>query len=196
VAADRLLLRYRDGALQLSGQAEAAVVGLWERREAGQLNDAQFKALAAGVIAAANARAVTLADLALSAVLTAELGKVIPPLGLLPTDDGPRLAAAIPTLLDRAAGLALPGAAAAERATAERAMVARMARSEPLDAASATFQRGMQRRRVPGWTRGTGPKPCPLCTSLADGAVLSPSTPMARHKGCSCYQIPTERTPR
>lgn len=194
MAAERLLLSYRDRALRLSGQAEDAVLSLWRRREAGQLDDEQFRALAAAVIAAHNARAVTLADLALAAVLSAELGRLVVPLGLLPTDDRPRLREALGTLLGRAGALELPGAAAAERSAAATAMVGRIARSEPLDAAQVTFQRGMQRRRVPGWTRGTGPKPCQLCSSLANGAVLSPSTPMARHKGCSCFQIPVERT--
>ncbi len=197
MAADAVLLRYRDRALRLAGSSESAVLALWSRYEAGQLDEAQFRDLAAAVIAAHNARATTLADLALAAVLSAELGKLTPALGLLQSaDDRPRLAAALGTLLDRAGSLELPGAAAAERSAAERAMVVRIARSEPLDAAQVTFQRGMQRRRVPGWTRGTGPKPCPLCSSLADGTVMSPSTRMARHKGCSCYQIPTERTPR
>lgn len=196
MAADAVLLRYRDRALRLAGSSESAVLALWSRYEAGQLDDEQFRAVAGAIIAAHNARATTLADLALAAVLSAELGRLVVPLGLLPTDDRPRLREALGTLLGRARGLELPGAAAADRSAAETAMVGRIARSEPLDAAQVTFQRGMQRRRVPGWTRGVGPKPCSLCSSLANGAVLSPSTPMARHKGCSCYQIPTERTPR
>jgi len=195
VTSASVLLRYRDATLRLSGSSEAAVLSLWQRYEAGGLDEAQFRELAAGVIAAHNARAVTLADLALAAVLSVELGRLTPPLGLLAADDRPRLRAALGTLLGRAGSLELPGASTAERSDAETAMVARIARAEPLYSGQSSFRAGMQRRRVPGWTRGTGPAPCPVCAGLADGTVLSPSTAMYTHRGCSCFQIPTtERT--
>ncbi len=190
-----VLLRYRAATLRLAGTSESAVLSLWSRYQAGQLDEAQFRTLAAAVIAAHNARAVTLADLALAAVLAVELARLVVPLGLLATDDRPRLREALGTLLARAAALELPGADAVERSDAELAMMARIARSEPLAAGQGTFQRGMQRRRVPGWTRGTGPAPCPVCAGLADGTVLAPSTVMYTHRGCSCVMIPTERTP-
>lgn len=44
--------------------------------------------------------------------------------------------------------------------------------------------------RIEGWTRQTNGDTCPVCTSLANGAVLPPGARMVRHPGCDCTQRP------
>jgi hypothetical protein len=94
---------------------------------------------------------------------------------------------------DEEGGRASLAAVSREQAIGRRA--ARLARGESLAAGQRAYTEGMTRRKVRGWTRVTGPTPCPLCAGLAARAeVLPASHRMARHTGCSCVQRPTTTT--
>jgi len=116
-------------------------------------------------------RQVALADSYLALVLTVLRREAVPALGLSATADTDRLELAF--------------AAALELYDDPRPSVARIVTAETTGAGRDALAEGMTRRRV-GWTRHTGPSPCPLCTELADGSVLPPDVPMAGHPGCAC----------
>lgn len=182
---------YRDRIAGLTGALEQEVLGLWNRRD--RITEEQFVAAAAAAIARANARATTLADIALAAAIAQQLGRAPAPLGLLPEEqhvDQVRLRNAVGAVL--AADIAT--ASTAEDLDRSRALrLARIARDEPAGTASAAMTRAMQERRVPGWTRVLSANACPLCQSLADGEVRPPTVQMARHTSCSCVQQPVLR---
>lgn len=90
----------------------------------------------------------------------------------------------------RAQGLETPAEAAKREADAARKRLARLADNEPKNAAHEARGEGMRRSPfVARWTRGVNSNSCPACASLA-GPILSVDTPMWRHTGCSCIQIP------
>ena len=159
--------------------------------------DPVFLAAGAAVVARAASRAVAAADLSL-AVALAVAGSLPVPLGLLPDPRVPaRAREGLTTLLATLPGEPPEdGAAAAERRKPITPRAVRLARNESLNAGADAYTEGMTRRRVPGWTRVTGPDPCPLCAGLAArDEVLPASHRMARHTGCSCVQRPTSRPP-
>lgn len=182
-------MTYRDTLTRLSTSTEAAVVELHARLDAGEITEEEFVELAAVAVARGNARAVSLADLALSASVTVALRRAVPVLGLPAPDDRPRLRRAATTLLER-----LPGS------EAPVARVARLGRSEPLTTAARAYSAGMAARpEVTGWTRGVSGNACQLCQWwYRDGRVWPSTHPMPIHKGCTCTPIPTvsDRAPR
>jgi hypothetical protein len=137
---------------------------------------ARFVAIGARTIGVANARATVqgVRYVVTSAVLVH--GQVDPTtLHIGPMNDLDRLARACRTA-----------------AEIGRASVERLARSEPLQAGQRAVSAAMRSARM-GWTRLAGAGACPICTALADGTVLSASTPMVvPHPSCSCSQLPTE----
>lgn len=183
---------YRDRTRTLADRSADALAGLYLLLTAGQITEAQFAALAATSVATHNAQATVLGDLALTAALTTALGVPVPALGLSPDpSDRTRLRGSLGTLLARGRDLVLPGADDTDRAVAVGRMLRRLGRAEPLDAGRRAYAAGMrQRPEVIGWTRVTGPDPCPLCRSLDDGSVLPPEVPMAHHPGCACVAQP------
>jgi hypothetical protein len=173
---------YRDALIGIADRSEAAVVALWDRLEAGEITGDGFIALAATAIATANRRAVTLADLSLAAAVSVQLRRAVVPVGTTPPDDLERLRTAAATVV----GLGTVGRAA------------RLARSEPLEAAARAYSEGIRRSpHVTGWTRQTSGSACPLCTGWAAAGVLPDTVQMATHKGCSCVPVPvtTEEVP-
>lgn len=46
----------------------------------------------------------------------------------------------------------------------------------------------LARDRTEGWRRVTGPKPCAICTGLADGTVNPWDEAVSAHPHCSCVQ--------
>ncbi len=159
--------------------------------------DAFFLAAGSAVVARAASRAVTAADLSLAAAL-APAGTPPLPLGLLPDPIvAARARKGLTTLLATLPGDPPDdGETAAVRREPITARAVRLARAESLAAGVEAYTEGMTRRRVPGWTRVTGPTPCPLCAGLAGrDEVLPASHRMARHAGCSCVQRPTDRKP-
>jgi hypothetical protein len=170
---------YRERTVALAARVEAATLALLAAHQAGRLDDLPEQA--AAVIDAGSAAAVALADLALTAAVTAALRRPVPALGLLPTDERTRLAAAGGTIL--------------RDTSADTGMrLGRLARAETLDAGHRAFGAGLRgHREITGWTRRTSGAPCRYCLGLADGSVLPDSTPMARHKGCTCSAVPVIR---
>ena len=171
-------MTYRDRTRDLAASSEAQSLSELDRQRPTRRRPIQAAApFIAAVISSHNARAAALADLALTAVLRKATGRPIPALGLSVTDDEPgRLAKAVRTVFDETDE---PGP-----------RLARLARAEPLQAGRRAFAEGMRRRGVPGWTRNTGPDPCPLCQQLNDGSALPPTVEMADHPGCSCTAVP------
>lgn len=119
--------RYRETLVRHADASGASVGELWARRDSGELSDDGFVELTAVTVDTANRRATTLADLGLAAVLTAQLGRVIAPLGIAPVDDLDRLRTAAGTV--------------AELESLDRAV--RFGRSEPLLAAARAYSAGL-----------------------------------------------------
>lgn len=174
-------MSYRTTLLRLADGSAAAVETLWLALEAGTIDRAGFVARAAAVIATANARATTLADVALATTISVQLRRVVPALGIAPTDDVARLTAAAATVVDLG--------------TIGRAV--RLGRSEPLDTAARVYSAGIRESpHVVGWERQTSGTACELCASWATAGILPDTVEMNTHKGCSCIPIPvTEGAP-
>lgn len=164
---------YRDRLGAVGDETAGRVMALRDRDD---LDDAEFRDVAAGVILTAKARTAALADVALAGLL----GRL--PLGLgVEAEEEDRLRLAVRTSVSVEED--------------ERVRLARLARSEALSGAQDAWGKGLRGHRVPGWTRGTFGG-CQVCTGLADGTVLSPNTEMYRHPGCRCVQLPAERDDR
>ena len=168
-------MTYRTTLVGLADLSGATVAALWSLWEAGRIDRAEFVARAAVVVATANARAATLADLSLAAAISVQLGQVIPAIGITPIDDMDRIRDAASTV--------------AELGTVGRAV--RLARAEPLEAAARAYSAGIaESPHVVGWRRQTSSDACPLCTGWARAGALPDSVAMRTHKGCSCIPVP------
>lgn len=171
-------MSYRDTLLRLAGTTETAVAGMYERLDSGDLGAVQFTELTTVTVARSNRRAVALADVALAATISVQLGRVIPPLGLDPPDDTDRLRKA----------------AAAIAVTGSLGTAARLGRAEPLETAARAYSEGIRRSpHVTGWERQTSGNACPLCEEWATFGVLPDTTEMLTHKGCSCIPVPVTK---
>lgn len=181
---------YRDRLAELTDATRRQIDRLWSRHVDGDISREQFVTLAAAVIAQANVRATSLADLALAAALTMSLRRATPPLGLVPDEahiDQSRLRHAVREVLDADV---VTAANRAELVASQAVRLGRIARDEPPGTASAAMTTAMREREVSGWTRVTDVKPCPLCQEWDDGQVRPPTVQMARHTGCGCTQQP------
>jgi hypothetical protein len=154
----------------------------------GDVTEAAFVALGGAVLTRARQRGMSLADLGLSMRLTAMLRRVVSPIGLmLPGDDQQTTRKAIRTVL----GADVARATTEEELARSRALrLGRLARDAPADAATWGARLGMEEHGIERWVRETGPKPCPLCASWADGIPRPVTANMARHATCSCIQVP------
>lgn len=172
-------MTYRDELHGLAQQSEDDVVGVFDQFTAGEITRDVAIALIAAIIARANARAVTLADLSLAATLMVTTGAPVAAAGVLPDPtDQTRLAKAATTLLDVV--------------DVTPARVARLGRVEPLNAAGKAFSEAIEKQPiVTGWKRGVSGSGCQLCTWWSRGGQVWPDSHiMPRHKGCTCTQIP------
>lgn len=168
-------MSYRDTLLALAERTEILTGALWAAYRAGEITEAEYVEATAVGVASANARATYLADLGLSAAITVDLRRPIPPLGLEPTNDVDRLRTAARTIVE----LGTDGRAA------------RLGRSEPLDTAARAYSEGIERSpHVTGWTRQASGDACPMCTGWAREGVMPDTVAMRTHKGCSCTQRP------
>jgi hypothetical protein len=176
------VLPYRERTRALAAVTEAAVLAAHAAHESGDLTDEQLHDTVAGIVAGANSRAASLADLALAAALTAATRRPVAPVGITLPDPRARLRVAVATIT----------VGPVDQVTYRLAL---LGRAEPLEAGHQATTTAMRTRRdrVEGWTRAAGPGACPMCRNLADGTVLSPETPMRTHKGCSCVQQPVIR---
>lgn len=178
-------MTYRDALTRLAAATEAQVVAAYTAWTENKIDDGTLVAVIAAYVAAANSRAVALADLSLATAVTVALRRPVAPLGLLPpVGDTDRLHTAATTLL--AALAATPDPVA---------RVARLGRAEPLTTAARTYSEAIKRSpHVTGWTRGLSATACQLCRWWhRDGQVWPADHPMPTHKGCSCIPIPAVR---
>lgn len=179
-------MAYREMVQQLGERTAAKVLAAYTEWAAGRLTDAAFSAALVAVIASARLRAAALADLGLSATLSARLGRYVPPQDSRLDPDTDRLTKAADTLVTE-----LPDTADQE------ARVRRLGLAETVAAAIVAYSAGIRRRstaasspRIVGWTRGISASACQLCTWWAkDGATFPPEIEMAHHPGCTCTQL-------
>ena len=164
---------------KLSEQAQGAVVGLWERWEAEDIAEAEFRTLAGAALTRYGAKGTALADAALAASLTALVGSMMVTTGALedPTEGA---AAAVDDTL---------GSEAFQRDPANA--VAVMGSAFALASLQESFGRGMKDQGVELWVRAPNPGACDMCMDLAD-VYLPVTVEMFHHKGCGCIQKPVQ----
>lgn len=167
-------MTYTETLDKLATATERQVVAAYESWQAGRITQDEFLAVAAAFLSAAGNKATGLADVALAAFLTLDIGKAVPTLGLIPPDVDHR-----PAL---AAIIAMTGVVLADQLGTE-------ARSVTLARAQDAYGEAMTQRHIPGWTRVLNGGACPLCVDLA-GDVLPGSAEMFHHRGCGCTQQP------
>ena len=159
-------MTYRENVSRIAAATEAKVLAVFDRFDAGDLDQATTIALIASIIARANSRAVTLADLSLAATLMLQLRRPVATLGITPREGEPqRLTKAATTLL------------AVDNPTRER--VARLARAEPLGRAADAYSEGIRRTRP----SSAGPDRSP--PTLARSARASPATSWPTPSRCT-----------
>ncbi|MFC5337527.1 hypothetical protein [Leucobacter denitrificans] len=165
---------------RLTDDVQAKVLATFEAWQAGELTQDQFVQLAAAQVAQGNARAVTLADLALATELSVTLGTVQPTVGVVAPDDQDRLRDGLLTL------------ALAAGTVDVTARLARFAFAEPAAAAQRGWNDAMRESGVViGWVRRLDPGACELCASWARGGYMFPKDlTMIHHPGCRCTPQP------
>lgn len=172
--------------LRLAEATAQRVSQLFTLYRTGRLSLAEFRARAAAVIATANEAGVQIADLAVAAEATRQLGRTIGPIGLRPSDkqtDPERIGRDI----DRVIG-ADPDVV--DLADSRDSRLRQLARSEPLLSTAVATHSAMDRHGATGWVRVLDADPCKVCRGWADGVVRGVGTAMARHHGCGCIQQP------
>ena len=178
-------MSYRDELLALGTKTEKVVVEIYRRFTAGLIDRETTVTIIADIIAAANSRAVALADLALAAQLMADVQVPVATAGIVrPADDVTRLAKAASTVL-----------VTAEASDVPEAIVARLARSEPFTASQEAFTDAVEASGITqGWIRGMSPGACQLCRWWwREGRVWPKQHRMPTHPGCTCTPIPVVR---
>jgi hypothetical protein len=185
--------RFEQAARRLSGAVRRQVLELLALLEAGELSYDQFVTEAVTAIVQAQARAAAIGDLGMAALLSRQLGRLVPPVGLGPSRADPgRMRRALQTWWVYApvtVGLW----------ESRQARLARLAVAETSAQVQDSMQQAMVSQGVAGWVRATDAEPCPLCTELADGKVRPVTVKMARHEGCVCWPQPAtlrEERPR
>lgn len=168
---------------KLSSDTERMLARMWASTESGDLTQDEFIRLAANLIQVARSKGQAAAWLAFRAFLETHVGQVVPIDALGSDDQLTRLEDALRTITD-AGGNTL-------------ARLARLARNEPVDAATTELSNRMADSRVSGWRRKLEPDACELCRWWSrEGRVFQTSHKMPRHTGCTCHQQPVfnERT--
>ena len=178
-------MSFRDEMIALGARSEKVMVEIYRRYVAGLIDRETAVTILADVLAAANSRAVALADLALAAQLMADVQVPVATAGIVrPVDDASRLAKAASTVL-----------VTAEASDVPEAIVARLARSEPFKASQDAFTDAVGKSGITqGWIRGMSPGACQLCRWWwRDGRVWPKQHRMPTHPGCTCTPIPVVR---
>lgn len=174
-------MAYVDTLKGLADDAEQAVLAAYRSFVEGLLDHDDAVQIIARTIAQANGRARVLADMAIATDLMVQLQEVVPVTGVPIPDDTPRLTKAANTVL-----------ASAEASDVPEKIVARLARSEPLEAAADAYSDAMVRSgRTKGWVRQKSASACQLCTWWwREGRVWPAEHPFQHHKGCTCTPRP------
>jgi hypothetical protein len=159
----------------LAARTERAVLGLYARLTAGEIDADTTVPLIAGVVNRANAAAVALSDVWMAAQIEAQARIPVPVVGVLPEDGSDRLMQGVTTILS-------------ELVEDVVTRLARMARAEPLEAGCwGTHEAMQQQPLVEGWVRQFDADPCQLCVWWGrEGRVWPRDHRMPTHKGCNC----------
>ncbi|MEL4358389.1 MULTISPECIES: hypothetical protein [unclassified Luteococcus] len=171
-------MSFEDTLHQLSEGTAKVVLQLWEALDLGELDPDDFPELVAMLVATANAQGAAAGQLAFRAFMEAHDASPTAIAAVAAVDDHERLLQAVGTVLS------------SELDT--RMQLERLARNEPMQAATNAFHDAMQgEQRVSGWRRQLEAEPCQLCRWWArDGRVWQADHRMPRHTGCACHQIP------
>lgn len=174
-------MAYVDTLKALAGTAERDVLTAYRSFVDGLLDQDETVKIIATIIARANGRARMLADNAIALEVMVQLGEAIPTPEIDVPDDTERLELAAATVLVVAAKSDVP-----------EAIVARLARSEPLEAAANAYSDAMVRSgKTKGWVRQLHPGACQLCQWWSrDGRIWPAEHPFQHHKGCTCTPKP------
>ena len=175
-------MSYREIVVKLGEATVEKVLAVFGQYQSGVLGMDAAVSVIATIVAKANARAVSLADMSLASTLMVQLRTPVVVTGAsVPVTDPDRLAKGARTLLSLA------------EVTEDR--IARYARSEPLEAASRAYSAAISKSPlVDGWTRGVRADGCQLCQWWSrDGRVWPKDHTMPTHKGCTCHQVPVTK---
>ena len=174
-------MSYADTLKRLAADSERQALAVYRLFVEDRLDRDDTINLIATMIARANGRARMLADYAIPVDLIIQLQEVVPVTGVDVPDDTSRLTKAASTVLGTAEASDVP-----------EAIVARLARSEPLEAAAKSYSEAMVRSgRTKGWTRQLSGKACQLCRWWSrDGRIWPAEHPFQHHKGCTCTPKP------
>lgn len=180
-------MAYTDLLNRLASSTEDRVADVYALHKAGGITVTEAQAVIVAIIGKANLKAASLAALSLSATITLQTGKPAPVTAPPPTTapaSGQRklrsLNSAVATIFDTP-----------EREADAVMRIKRLARLEPIDAASRAYSEEIARSgTVTGWTRGLSGKACQLCRWWWREGQVWPSTHrMPHHKGCTCTQV-------
>lgn len=174
-------MAYRETLVSLAEDTERRVLDVYRAYLAGHLTRAEAVDRIGLLVSVANRQGVMLADLAFSAEVMAQTGVAAPTVGVTPTDDLDRLTQAASTTLD-----------VAETSAVSEAIVARLARCEPLESAAKGYSDAMIRSgKTKGWVRRKSANACQLCTWWwREGRIWPAEHPFQHHKGCTCTPKP------
>ncbi len=175
-------MTYREQIVGLSQECERQVLAVYALFTAHQINAEETSTVIATIIAAHNSKAAALADMSLAATIMLALGRPMVTAGVLPPEgDVVRLRKAAGTVLE-----------VADRSEVPDAIVARLARAEPLEAAARSYSEAMNNNTlVKGWVRNVSADACQLCRWWwREGRVWPAEHPMPMHKGCTCTPKP------
>lgn len=157
------------------------VLELWRRWQAGDLTEPQFRALAEAILVKAGAKSTALADVALTAALTALTREAVAAVGLEPAQDAPGAAqAAVDDTLSSVSYQRDP-----------EATVAVLGSAFAFEAFQKSYGEGMKTQGVTYWRRVADPGACEVCIDLSSG-IISTDIPMWHHKGCRCVAQPID----
>lgn len=174
-------MAYRETLQKLALESERSILAAYRSYVEGLMSRDETVSMIAQLLAQANGRARSLADMAMATQMMAQLGEVVPVSDVDYPNELPRLQKAANTVL-----------AVAEASEVSEAIIARLARSEPLEAAASAAQDSMVRSGITkGWVRDKSPGACELCTWWwREGRVWPAEHPFQHHKGCTCSPKP------
>lgn len=151
------------------------LVGLFGRWQDGDLTETEFRTLAEAVLIRAGARSAALADVALTAALTAARRSPAVPVGIEPSTDAQGAVQETLTSVsferDAAAAVAVLGSAVV------------------FEQFQTAYGRGMKSQGVRYWERVPNAGACEVCMDLSEG-IVSADIPLWHHKGCMCVARP------
>ncbi len=177
-------MSYAETLDKLVQEAEDAIEALYLAWLAGEVSDGMVTALATATIVRSASKASSFAAVALSANLTTLTGSAVAPVPApLPQGYVFQVQTSVQSFIPTRDG----------RGWVETTQS--VAREEVLRTATEARGKGLAKAPVDGWTRQLSPAACPACRKW-HGPTLPRTARMARHKGCSCVQVPVITNPK